>query len=449
MFKVRMKSLFWKIFLAVWLANTVVMLMTTFVVFRQIENSHYIDRYRQHATEVAELVIAAHEAGQALPSFRHLRDNPHLRRALGALRHHQFVVKDAHNEVIFKWRPRASHKSKLEGQGKTKYKNMRIQLVGEQGGSYTVVTNSPDIPRFLVSAIQRLNTVQMVLISLSSAVVSLLLSWLITRPMRTLGHFSRRFSDANYQNRIDESLLNRGDEIGDLARDFDTMARQVDQHFQQQQQLLYDVSHELRAPLARMQALAALMELTPIKDEGEQSKVQRIEVESQRMNTLIQQILDYARLEKDARKKTETDIVALITEAVNNTQLQYPTRKILCVLNQKEIRWSVHADLLIRAIENILGNACKHTPDDTPIELHVRQEANTLHIDIQDHGQGIDEAEREQLLQPFYRAGNAMQSEGFGLGLSIVTRAVKLHNGKIELNNHEQGGLIVCLSLPK
>ena len=103
--------------------------------------------------------------------------------------------------------------------------------------------------------------------------------------------------------------------------------------------------------------------------------------------------------------------------------------------------------MLRRAFENVLRNACKHTPEETAVEVNLSSTGSNAIISIRDHVPGIDQQDIARLTEPFYRAGNMMQTDGFGLGLSIAARAIEKHGGRMEADNHPQGGLEIKIFL--
>ena len=105
--------------------------------------------------------------------------------------------------------------------------------------------------------------------------------------------------------------------------------------------------------------------------------------------------------------------------------------------------------LLGEAVDNILRNACKYTPEEQPIDIELSATSQKISITIRDYGNGVPAEELEQLTTPFYRSGNRMHGDGFGLGLSIARRAIEKHSGQLRVENRSDGGLQVSLELPQ
>lgn len=428
---IRINSLFWKIFLAFWLASMLVMVATTYVVIEMSELNRHKERHRERVEQIASFIIGEYEQEDS----RILRPPLFMTREFRRIR--SLTILDPHGDVIFS----RGHEPKNE------HSQLRINIVGDSGDSYTAVTRQVRAPRFVMDAIHRLNYLRFVFISLASGLVSFLLTWMITRPLKKLGVLSQKFSHGDLQTRVEKKLLNRGDEIGDLAREFNFMAENISHSIELQQQLLHDVSHEMRAPLARLQAAAALVEQHHAASDPEVT--QRIDTECQRMDSLIQKILDYSRLQETPLSAEKVDLVQLLGILVEDVRYEYESRPIFFNNSANKCDIIVDPDLLRRALENILRNACKHTPQETPVEIELQQTPKEVTISIRDEGPGVKAEEESILTTPFYRGGNIMHADGFGLGLSIAKRAVERHSGTLIISNRKQGGLEVVVHLPK
>ncbi|MGC4047587.1 MAG: HAMP domain-containing sensor histidine kinase [Armatimonas sp.] len=244
------------------------------------------------------------------------------------------------------------------------------------------------------------------------------------------------------------TLVQRPDELGALARDIDGMAERLESSQKAQLQLLQDISHELRSPLAR---LSVALELARRKTSPEATpSLERIETELEQMNGLIGEILTVARLEATATPQVHesVELVALLSTLVQdaNFEARAQSKSVVFESGVSHVELLGDSRLLSRALENIVRNAIRHSPPDAPI--HVRLEAGTAfwNIIVRDHGLGVAEENLPHLFAPFWRA--EASSEGFGLGLSIAVRAATCHGGTVTARNHPEGGLEVTLRLP-
>lgn len=251
------------------------------------------------------------------------------------------------------------------------------------------------------------------------------------------------------QSRVEKNLLKRNDEIGDLSRELDEMANTLDNLINSKQQLLHDVSHELRAPLGRLQAIAAIMQQQP--DDSNKKKVERIERECVRMNELIQEILEYSRTHYDLESRqtpSPVNLSVLLKKLVEGIQDEYPSHPIQLNHIDEKLNVTGHANRLNKAFENILRNACKHTPEKTVIVICAQQVNRHIEIQIRDHGPGVNDADLAALITPFFRADETKHTVGYGLGLSISQRIIRHHRGILNISNHPQGGLLISVIFP-
>ena len=284
----------------------------------------------------------------------------------------------------------------------------------------------------------------------ATVVVSFVISLFIIRPLNQLGKHARSLSEGNMHARVEQSLLQRNDEIGDLSRELNEMANTLDNLINSKQQLLHDVSHELRAPLSRLQAIAAIMQQQKTKD-SKHATVAGIEHECVRMNELIQEILEYSRLHYDLEKKeapSSVKLSALFKNMVKNIQDEYPTHPIQLNPMDENLSITGHVIMLERAFENILRNACKHTPEQTSIDISAQHVNGHVEIQIRDHGPGINDADVAVLTTPFFRGDEVKHTAGYGLGLSISQRIFKHYRGIMNICNHPNKGLLISVTFP-
>jgi two-component system OmpR family sensor kinase len=429
----KIKRLFWKIFAAFWLASLSIMFATSYVILTTVETEKYRNFYEKTLREMAERAINRYEGRERnTPLQRHLlrrfTDGP--RAAISprnTVSHRQIVRIFRGEELIFQ---------QEEGRRGATFS---FDFTSDKGQRYTVEALEPRPPRMLMDAVKRLNTLQFFIILVASTLVSLLLSWSITRPLKKLGAASRQFAQGDLHTTIDARLLGRADELGALAQDMSFMMRRTQQTMDAQKQLLHHVSHELRAPLSRLQVSAELIQQ---RDEKSQAYIERIHRECERMDQLIQRILNFSRMD-ESHSLISLDLVQLVKNHLDNIQFEYPQRRIQFTHIMKSLEIQADQNLLGEALDNALRNACKYTPESALIEVDLKHQDSQILLEIRDHGAGVPAEELAKLTTPFYRSGERMHGDGFGLGLSIAKRAVEKQGGKLELENHPQGGLWV------
>lgn len=289
--------------------------------------------------------------------------------------------------------------------------------------------------------------------------VGFILSSYLARPMRRLQKTVMAISGGDLTARSGEKLRHRRDEIGDLSREFDVMADRLQALLSDQKGLLRDISHELRSPLARLQIATELARLDASNEVIEY--LDRIELETGRVNDLIADILLLAKLEVERHPEQWQliDLVTIVSQIVKDAHFEQQAQVI--ELNNPKTTCLVMADakLLSSAFENLIRNALLHTFDNTKVEITIKAIDSDFAIIVRDHGPGVDEEHIEHLPQPFYRAeharertGQNMQQQqsggrGYGLGMAIAHRVVRSHDGHMAIRNHPEGGLEICCYL--
>lgn len=273
---------------------------------------------------------------------------------------------------------------------------------------------------------------------------SLLLTLSITRPLNRLRGAVYDLGQTAYQQNSLERLATRRDELGVLARDFNRMGARLQGLIGSQRQLLRDVSHELRSPLARLRIALALAERA---EPCEREKLwPRLNQECDRLDALIGEILALARLDTDLGAAQPVDLAAMLHKLQDDARIDAPEQELRLQI-QPAINFDGWPDLLQRALENLLRNALRFNPPGQPIELGVSRHADELCLNLRDHGSGVAEGCLARLGEPFYRAPG-QTTGGYGLGLAIARRAAERHGGRLELGNHPQGGFEARLCLP-
>lgn len=279
-----------------------------------------------------------------------------------------------------------------------------------------------------------------------------LLCWLITHhitaPIRTLQEVARRISSGDLTARATPVIPPRNDELADLARDFDSMADRIQSLLQKQQELLGDISHELRSPLTR---LSVSLELAR---RGDNEAMERMQLDLDRIHLLIEQILTLTRLElqQSIPSQAAVNLGTILAGIAEDANFEGRNAEKSAIITRTEDCW-VHgnASLLRSCIENIVRNAIRYTAPQTSIEISLTWSSPSIaHLMIEDHGPGVPNNALPRLFEPFYRVSEAREREsgGSGLGLSIAQKVVTLHGGRISARNRDGGGLILEIQLP-
>jgi len=287
---------------------------------------------------------------------------------------------------------------------------------------------------------------------LASLLFAALLAWYFSRPIRALRSAFEAAAAGDLAPRFGPGAAS-GDELVDLGRDFDRMSARLRALMDGQRRLLHDVSHELRSPLARMQAALGLAHQQPDKIG---ITLERIERESNRMDQLIGELLTLSRLEAspDVLRRESVDLVELVDGLVADARFEADQAvggAALRVEFEADERVGLEGDpdLLWSALENVVRNAAKHGAPGGIVTVSVRAIDGVARVDVCDLGPGIAPADLPAIFQPFFRAGASRTGiDGHGLGLAIAQRVVQAHGGEIVAANRDGGGLQVTITLP-
>ena len=291
-------------------------------------------------------------------------------------------------------------------------------------------------------------------IGLFGAVLCFLLTRNITQPITRLRAAASGIASGRLKTRVDPAVRRRHDEIGTLGRDFDRMAEQIEALVSAQRDLLGDVSHELRSPLARL--IVALGLLRKASPEETAEYLNRIAQEADRLDKLIGQLLTLTRIESgiESTQQEKFDLTNLVQEvaADGDFEARAHGREVKVVRADACTTLGV-PEILRSAIENIVRNAIRHTPPATSVDLTLEQiitsEPKAV-LQVRDHGPGVPEKMLRDIFVPFHRVPNQDESNahGAGLGLAIAERVVRMHEGQIRARNAANSGLIVEIELP-
>lgn len=273
---------------------------------------------------------------------------------------------------------------------------------------------------------------------------SLLVTLSITRPLSRLRGAVHDLGQTTYQQNSLARLANRRDEFGVLANDFNRMGARLQSLIGSQRQLLRDVSHELRSPLARLRIALALAERA--SPEEREKLWPRLTRECDRLEALISEILVLARVDADHASAEEVDLNALLSTVQKDAGMAAPEQQIELQAEQ-QLHLKGWPTMLERALDNLLRNAQRFNPPGQAIEVLALRQGERIVISVRDHGPGVEAEHLPQLGEPFFRAPG-QSAAGHGLGLAIARRAAERHGGSLVLGNHPEGGFIASLELP-
>ena len=447
-----MHSLFWRIFLTFWLALALILVGTVTVAVDAAlkwRNERPSLPYQEIYSRAAQVF----EAGGADALKQWIEElSP------AALRDRTFVLDSSGHDLLDRPLPLypggnregspARVRSPAEPIGRS------LMLVGPDGKAFRVVVVTPPyrgpIRRFGELELPGVRAATLIIALVVSAVVCFLLARYLTAPVDRLRDATQRIAAGDLNVRVLPSLKGRKDDLGLLAADFDAMAERVRSLLESKHQLLRDVSHELRSPLARLQLALSLAQRG---DTGAAENLARIGREADRLEQLIARALLLARLERPAlgTESEQVDIAQLLGEIVADVAIEADARRARVELRtQGTLQVMGDREALRSAFENVLRNAVRYSPVGSQLQVRAERRAMSIEVVIEDQGPGVPEKDLSLIFEPFYRvdASRDRAEGGEGLGLAIAARAVALHHGTIDARNLAATGLAVRIVLP-
>lgn len=320
--------------------------------------------------------------------------------------------------------------------------------------AYSVSTEQQRYTWLAIQPTSRQNRQLMFFLSLAVLAVfliaaAILAAWSIVRPIRRLAATQRAFGEGNLQKRADPKIIQRKDELSDLAKSFDQAAEQVEKLLTSHKQLLYDVSHEIRSPLARMQVATELLRSADSTSQREK-RLQQIETESENLNELVEQLLTQARLNQlQTAELTPINIVAVVKNQIDLWQNQaqqkqlmlsfeYSAAPVLASLVLPSLVLPSNEMLLKRILDNLLSNAIKFSRAGQTITVKLTESNDKIELIIEDQAGGVSPEALTKLTDAFYRTEQHNRN-GLGLGLHICQKSSQLINAKLKFSNGRKG----------
>jgi two-component system OmpR family sensor kinase len=287
-----------------------------------------------------------------------------------------------------------------------------------------------------------------------------ILAWLIIqiglRPLQRMGAAAGEIAAGDYSRRVEPATPKT--EIGRLGLALNAMLAQIEAAFAERtaserrlRRFIADASHELRTPLTSIRGYSEILRRGASESPTDSELARRrIEEESVRMSTLVDDMLLIARLDQGRPLEARpVDLQVIARDAAADARAVAPQREITLDAPSTVI---VSGDdtRLRQVVGNLVRNAIVHTPSSTPVEISVTTQNGSAHLSVADHGPGLPNTERDRIFEPFYRAdaSRSRDSGGAGLGLSIVSAVVGAHGGKVRVTETSGGGATFDVELP-
>lgn len=339
---------------------------------------------------------------------------------------------------------------------KTEYRALARILPGDVGSVITAVSldgveRSINQLRFLFFALGIIVLIFLAFLARRMIGISL-------KPLTQVEVTAEAFAKGDYSARLPEA---RGDtEVGRLTWALNQMLSRIEESFEirsaseeKLRRFVADASHELRTPLTAIRGFAELHRQGAVQGEAKTADlIRRIEQESVRMSTLVEDLLLLARLDQSREmEKAPVDLKTLISEAIASARAAGPNHPIELSLPEGDLFVLGDSMRIHQVISNLLANARTHTPDGTKITVRLYPVAEGVSIEVSDNGPGLSKADQERIFERFYRADPSRVrngGEGTGLGLSIVDAVMRAHGGSVLVDSELGHGATFKLFIP-
>lgn len=444
-------SLFWKLFLWFWLTMISMMVAMVITVAITVDPSDFLSERRAlfRELEVASRSVERLAAGwasnlsfQQLPgSYYYLfgPDGESVGRSSVPTE-----VESAYNMTYDRREPAITFRSGMVVVGPRK-----VWIDRTPFNLYL----TKEMPRLVHWRVKKVLSKQwhVVIIALGvSFLLCILLARYLVVPIRQLQVTSRRLARGDLAARVARQVRARGDELGEFGRDFNHMAEQLEALISDKERLLRDVSHELRSPLTRLQLSLALARRKSPDAEAEHSRIER---EIERLDQMVGEIIRFSRIQNGVTDLAwePVQLAGLIEAIVDDADFEAQAQDKSVVFRERtDIDIVGVKDWLGSAIENMVRNAIRFTPEGNSVEVTLKRHKRYAIVTVRDFGPGIPEDALDSLFEPFFRVDDTRgkENDGVGLGTSIAMGAVKNHSGTITARNVHPGlEVTICLPL--
>ena len=324
------------------------------------------------------------------------------------------------------------------------------------GGQFVVLAIPLTDVRSTLSQLLQLEALIGLGVLAATAILALLIIRIGLRPLQKMGRVAMDIAAGDLSKRVEPATPKT--EIGRLGLALNGMLSQIEAAFAERtesnnrlRRFIADASHELRTPLTSIRGYSEMLRRGAGESPADSELARRrIEEESVRMSTLVDDMLLIARLDQGRPlEKKPVDLQAIAADAASDARAVAPQRQI--TLTAPGPVMVEGDDLRIRqVVGNLVRNALVHTPQQAAIEIGVSTENGTGRMSVADHGPGLEAKEMARIFEPFYRVdpSRSRDSGGAGLGLSIVSAVVSAHGGKVSVKETSGGGVTFEVDLP-
>ena len=278
------------------------------------------------------------------------------------------------------------------------------------------------------------------------------------RPLANVEATAERIAEGDLTARLPDVKPNT--EVGRLVSTLNTMLGRIEESFAARlesesklRRFVADASHELRTPITAIRGFAELHRQGAVTGEEKTKElIGRIENESKRMGSLVEDLLLLARLDQSREMKSDpVNLTQIVADAVASARAAGQNHTVNFDEQSEEIYALGDKDRIHQVVANLLANARTHTPAGTVIDVSVKQDTDGVRIRIADNGPGLSDADQARIFERFYRADASRvrtDGEGTGLGLSIVDAVMRAHAGQVSVESEVGKGAVFTLFFP-
>src|SRR3981189_2704193 len=445
-----MRSLFLRIFLSFWAAQALFLVLAILVTIALRPARHGIES--QGPQILAEAVNAYQSGGErgAHDYLEELLPTQHVRAFVFDPSGHELSgrqvppwIEDTRQGVpLHGGAPRGGLPHHHGGIASLLPDRIFRQALTLDGKRYTLVLELPPGARVFFGP-HEIPGLGIAIAVITSGLMCYLLAWSMTSPVTRLRKAAQSLAAGDLSARTGAPASGRHDEMTELMRDFDRMEERIEGLVDSQSRLLKDVSHELRSPLARLSVALGLArqraasEVNPEIAPELESSLNRIELEADRLNQLIQRLLTISRLESgtDGIRKTKLSLRELVEQVAHDAEYETPGRgcRVTSSADPRadppvnppadaadELLVEADPDLLRSAVENVVRNATRYTAEGTTVEVRLERQQSAkgeeVVVRVLDSGPGVPDEALQKIFEPFYRLDDARNRQTGGAG---------------------------------
>ncbi len=288
-----------------------------------------------------------------------------------------------------------------------------------------------------------------ILFILISMLIFITVAKKVVRPIVKLSEATKQVASGNFDVQIEESM--RRDEIGQLEKNFNRMVKELQGNEYLRKDFIANATHEFRTPLAVINGYARLLEDDSLSKEEQRQYIKTIEQESERLNTLTENILRITKLDNQQTQHSPAlfSLDEQIRQSVLLLEKKWLAKDIAFNIDLASVEYLGEEELLFHVWNNLLDNAIKYSnPGGTISVIMPPVKDDMVCVQISDQGIGMAPETISRIFEQFYQEEQSHEREGSGIGLALVKRIVELHQGTITVESIINEGSAFCIYLP-